>query len=161
MALAPVALYSSETLFYCLWYLFLLDVEWISRSPLKVSRHFGGTCHLHFRAKSKSCEKPVWKKDRAWICSETSVGFFKGCKQRYVPENLTLHNHRCWNPKFFIRFSAEKLKASVLLLSCSQVPLFSFGVSKSIKLCNYGLGSITHKNFPIASIHNKKKSWLV
>jgi hypothetical protein len=60
-------------------------------SLLKVSWRFGGTYRLHLQGESS------WQAEA--ICSsETSVDFHQ-TTWRYIPEDRTLHNHRCENLK--------------------------------------------------------------
>jgi hypothetical protein len=93
-------------------------------SPLSVNRRFGGTYRLHLQVrKKKLSKKPAWKKPCSachllsrWflaqfifsilkmeaICSsDTSVGTQRTTR-RYIPEDSTLHNHRCENLKSYI-----------------------------------------------------------
>jgi hypothetical protein len=74
-------------------------------SPLSVNRRFGGTNRLHLQGrKNKLSKKPAWKqvasilKMEATFSSETSVDTLRTTR-RYIPEDGTLHNHRCENLK--------------------------------------------------------------
>jgi hypothetical protein len=76
-------------------------------SPLSVNRHFGGTYHLHLQVqRNKFSKKPASKQASRWqameaICSsETSVNTERNAR-RYIPEDDTLHNHRCENLKSY------------------------------------------------------------
>jgi hypothetical protein len=62
-------------------------------SPLKVNRRFGGTS-----PPSSGSNKP------SKICSsETSVDFRRNTR-RCIPDDSTLHNHRCENLKSYVVF---------------------------------------------------------
>jgi hypothetical protein len=52
-------------------------------SPLKVNRHFGETCRLHFQGPRLSVD-----------CHRAT--------KLYIPEDRKLHNHRCENTKTYI-----------------------------------------------------------
>jgi hypothetical protein len=80
-------------------------------SPLKVNRQFGRTCRLHLqgrkirqaRNQSEAGSGPLFFYSstltmEATCPSGTSVDF-KRPTWRYIPEDGTLHNHRCENPK--------------------------------------------------------------
>jgi hypothetical protein len=58
-------------------------------SPLKVNRRFGGTCRLHLQGRNQATNQ----RESTW---------------RYIPQDSTLHNHRC-----------EHLK-SYKFISCSR-----------------------------------------
>jgi hypothetical protein len=86
-------------------------------SPLKVNRHFGGTCRLHHQGRRISqtrnqlCLPPAFTlvsclaytltlKMEATCSLETSVDFQR-TTWCYIPEDSTLHNHRCENLKSY------------------------------------------------------------
>jgi hypothetical protein len=62
-------------------------------NPLKVNRHFGGTCHFHLHFRRIRQERHVQQ--------EISVDFQRTTRS-YIPENKTLHTHRCENLKYYI-----------------------------------------------------------
>jgi hypothetical protein len=70
-------------------------------SPLSVNRRFGGTCRLNLQGRrNKFSKKPASKQVppalEAICSSETSVETQR-TTWRYIPEDGTLHNHRCEN----------------------------------------------------------------
>jgi hypothetical protein len=81
-------------------------------SPLKVNWRFGGTCRLHLQGRRVSQVRNLlvacflaWLILRPWrwgshVTPETSVDFQR-TTQRYIPEDLTLHNHHCENLKAY------------------------------------------------------------
>jgi hypothetical protein len=73
-------------------------------SPLKVNRRFGVTYHLHLQGRSisraRNQRKSRWQS--LPYATKTTVDFQR-ITWRYIPENSTLHNHRCENLKFSIR----------------------------------------------------------
>jgi hypothetical protein len=81
-------------------------------SPLNVNRRFGGTYRLHLQGRkiSSACHLlsrcffcstySSTLKMEAICSSETSVDSQR-TKRRYIPEDSTLHNRRCENPRCF------------------------------------------------------------
>jgi hypothetical protein len=73
-------------------------------SLLRCNRCFGGTYCLHLQGRRKFQQEPASKQvaSRSAICSsETSVA----CQQttrRHIPEDDSLHNHRCENLKSYL-----------------------------------------------------------
>jgi hypothetical protein len=91
-------------------------------SPLEVKRRFGGTYRLlscWFLA--RLILRPLrWRR----CSSETSVTFQRATR-RYIPEDSTLHNHRCENLKLFglaydIKFFFRQQKPFSRLLFVQQ-----------------------------------------
>jgi hypothetical protein len=85
-----------------------------SCSPLKINRHFAETYRLHLqgrrisRARNQSASR--WQ---AGLCSFfdpedgsymflRNVGCFQRTKRGVIPQDSTLHNHRCENLKSYI-----------------------------------------------------------
>jgi hypothetical protein len=80
-------------------------------SPLKVDRCFGGTSHLHFqgrrirqaRNQSEAGRKQILVSFLAYYstlkmevtCSSETLIDFQRTTRPYIPEERTLHNHRC------------------------------------------------------------------
>jgi hypothetical protein len=59
------------------------------------------------------------------ICSSEMSGGFQRATRRYIPEDNTLHNHRCENLKSFtysILFTTMSEIGSKILQTCIQVP---------------------------------------
>jgi hypothetical protein len=78
---------------------------------LNVNRRFGGTSPPSSGSNNKPSLPPAFTLVSCWaysstlnmeaICSsETSVDV-QWTTRRYIPEDGTLHNHRCENPKFY------------------------------------------------------------
>jgi hypothetical protein len=110
-------------------------------NALKINRRFGGTClNLQGRRISQArnqhkelCLSPSFTlvscsaysstpKMEAICSSETSVDFQR-IARRYIPEDSTLHNHRCENLKsymFFIKFCVGNLHQG-LRSRCSEM----------------------------------------
>jgi hypothetical protein len=93
-----------------------------ARSPLKVNERFGGTCRLHNQGRRISQTRNQYEaginqkfavlatcfmlvsspmKVEARCSSEASV-YFQRTICRYIPEDRTLHNHRCENLKSYV-----------------------------------------------------------
>jgi hypothetical protein len=66
-------------------------------SPLKVNRRSRGTCHFHLHVKFLLGFSSTLRME-ATCSSETSVDSQR-TTWRYIPEDRTLHNHRCENLK--------------------------------------------------------------
>jgi hypothetical protein len=71
--------------------------------PLEVNRRFGGTYCFYLQGRSLppaltlvSCSTYSTLKNEAICSSETSVEF-QLTTRPYIPEDNTLHNHRCEN----------------------------------------------------------------
>jgi hypothetical protein len=94
--------------------------------PLKVYRRFGGTYRLYLQgrriSRASSGFPPAFTlvscsaysstlKIEAICSSETSVDF-QQTTRRYIPEDSTLHNHRCENLKSYIIFSVRIISQS-------------------------------------------------
>jgi hypothetical protein len=58
-------------------------------NPLKVNRRFGGTCRLHLQGRRISQARN--QSESRWQA------------RSYIPEDRTLHNHRCENLKSYTR----------------------------------------------------------
>jgi hypothetical protein len=93
-------------------------------SPLKVNRHFGGTCRLHLQGRKISRTRKQRESKRKTVLlancfharvlvrlilqpwrwrryvSVTSVDFQR-TTQCYIPEDSSLHNHQCRNLKYY------------------------------------------------------------
>jgi hypothetical protein len=94
-----------------------------SCSPLSLNRRFGGTYRLHIQGGRNRFSKPACHLLARWfvepisstlkmdtICSsETSVETQRTTR-RHIPEDYTLHNHRCENLK-----SYNQRRRSILL----------------------------------------------
>jgi hypothetical protein len=65
-------------------------------SPLSVNRRFGGTYRLHLQGrKSKLSKKPAWRQVASLpVDTQRTI-------RRCIPEDGTLHNHRCDNLKSY------------------------------------------------------------
>jgi hypothetical protein len=83
-------------------------------SSLKVNRRFGGTYRLHLQ-----CRRISQARNQREVGGKDS---FQLTTRRYIPEDSTLHNHRC-----------ENLKSYILLLCLATVWLCI--VSKCARLC--------------------------
>jgi hypothetical protein len=73
-------------------------------SPLKADRLFGGIYRLHLQQAFTLVSYLAYSstlKMEAICSSEISVGFQRTTR-RYLPEDGTLHNHRCENLKSYI-----------------------------------------------------------
>jgi hypothetical protein len=83
-------------------------------SPLKVNRRFGGTYRLHLQSRRISQARNqlgagsiaflfglFFYPEDGDMFSETSV-HFQETTRRYIPEETTLHNHRCENLEPYI-----------------------------------------------------------
>jgi hypothetical protein len=102
-------------------------------SPLKVNRRFGGKYLLHLQGRRISRARTSVKaviatcfyagsclaysstlKMVAICSSETSVDFQRSTR-RYIPEDSTLHNHRCENLKsYFISLLNQPVRIAML-----------------------------------------------
>jgi hypothetical protein len=80
--------------------------------PLKVNRRFGGTYCLNLQGRAELCcftlvsssaNSSTLKMEAIWSF-ETSADFQRTTR-RYIPEDGTLHNHRCENLKCYITFN--------------------------------------------------------
>jgi hypothetical protein len=77
-------------------------------SLLRCNRRFGGTYRLHLRGRRKFQQEPaseqvtVSRKMEAICSSETSVAS-QQTTRRHIPEDDTLHNHRCETLKSYIK----------------------------------------------------------
>jgi hypothetical protein len=86
-------------------------------SPLEVVRRFGEICHLSIQSRRMSRARNQreirWQakkqEDGGDSSSETSIVFQRTIR-RYIPEDRTLHNHRC-----------ENLKSSIIYYSSANV----------------------------------------
>jgi hypothetical protein len=102
-------------------------------SPLNVNRRFGGKSCLHLqdrrinRARNRHeagskfflAYSSTFKMDA--ICSsETSVDFQRTTR-RYIPEDGTLHNHRCENLKSYREFFCMEVALLNTGLYCRQI----------------------------------------
>jgi hypothetical protein len=105
------------------------------RSPLSVNRRFGGTHHLHLHgrkiSRARNQSESRWQvffalKKEAIFPSETSVDTQR-TTPRYIPENGTLHNHRCENFKFHM-----SNMSCVLIIFSILLALFSRGHIRNI-----------------------------
>jgi hypothetical protein len=88
------------------------------RSLLKINQSFGGACRLHLRGLLATCFMLVsclayssTLKMEARCFSETSVDFQRTTR-RYIPEDRTLHNHRCENLRAY-----NEIPVSMFLLN--------------------------------------------
>jgi hypothetical protein len=83
-------------------------------SSLKVNRRFGGTCRLNLQGwrtgKQETRVKQIASRDQLEMeetCySETSVDIQRTTR-RYIPEDRTLHNHRCENLNSYMYYNAS------------------------------------------------------
>jgi hypothetical protein len=82
-------------------------------NPFKVNQRFGGKCRLHLQdrriSRARNQRENRWQaalglffdSEMEATCSpKTSVDFQRATK-RYMPEDRTLHNHRCENLKSY------------------------------------------------------------
>jgi hypothetical protein len=74
-------------------------------SPLKVNQRFGGTCRLHLQGRricqARNQRGSRWKAQMSINCQRT-IG-------RYMPEDRTLHYHRCENLKSFFEVNIRQV----------------------------------------------------
>jgi hypothetical protein len=111
-----------------------------SCSPLKVNWRFGGTYRLHFQSRKISQAKTRMKaggnqscfsaysltlKMEAICYSETSVDS-RQTARRFMPEDGTLHNHRCENLRSYIRNLCSSFKERDHILEWDQLFLNLF-----------------------------------
>jgi hypothetical protein len=71
--------------------------------PLRVNRRFGGTYRLHFQrrqiSRARNQRENRWQADQSASRQRTI--------RRYIPEDVTLHNHRCENFKSYKVFHVK------------------------------------------------------
>jgi hypothetical protein len=95
-------------------------------SPLKVNQRFGGTYRLHLQGRrisqARSQRESRWPAELCFAicCSETSVDFQRTTR-RYIPEDGTLHNHRCENLKSYNHGNVINFAATFVGSNPSQV----------------------------------------
>jgi hypothetical protein len=74
-------------------------------SPLKFNLRFGGICRLQIQGRGTSWFLAqlilLIMKNEATCSSETAIDFQRTTR-RYIPEDKTLHNHRCENLKSYM-----------------------------------------------------------
>jgi hypothetical protein len=105
-----ISIYSTSSIFW--------DI--MACSPLKVNGLFRGTCRLHLQGRrisgARNQRESSWQpealglaysstlKMEATFSCEKSVDFQRTTRH-YIPEDRTLHNHRCKNLKSYIIYS--------------------------------------------------------
>jgi hypothetical protein len=82
--------------------------------PLKVNRRFGRTCRIYLQGRRK---KPEWKQVTSRTlkmevkCSCETLVEFQQTTRRYIPDDKTLHNHRCEKLKSYVVVGRSAIKS--------------------------------------------------
>jgi hypothetical protein len=69
-------------------------------SPLSITRRFGGSYRLHLQGRGLLNYSSILKMEA--ICSSKTSGTTQRTTRRHIPEDDTLHNHRCENLKSYV-----------------------------------------------------------